>query len=322
MLGIKAGIIVLSLSIVVNAAGACGTKRGGNARGAGQSEKGNVPANNQPVQDERAAFKGELKTLAQGQHGSIANAFIFVARDAEAYSALRQAVPGLQALDENFFQSNAVVAGFLGERRTGGYGVKFNRTADGQLLVEETRPPRGSMSTQVITYPFAVVAVPVRNQESLALEPANSWRAMIRPYSVKEGDFTMSGGIAGRSQKFLIKGSLGMMREGNLVTLFLDLQGKNGTGPSRRLKDAGGGVVQAGGRLAIGHLGADTFVDQPADALRATGQLSANEKQLSLTFDSIPGRIADGYNGRGSLTAETRAPAPQKRKRSGEDAPL
>jgi hypothetical protein len=66
---------------------------------------------------------------------------------------------------------------------------------------------------------------------------------------------------------------------------------------------------------------AGSFVDPPADALRALGLFTENEARLSLTFESIPGRIADGFNGRGTLSATAASPAPVKNKAATEDVP-
>jgi hypothetical protein len=250
----------------------------------------------------------------------VSNAFIAVARDADTYAALRRLIPNLPEVDKEFFNSNLVVAAFLGERRTGGYSVRFRRAGDGALRIEETRPPKDAIVTQAITTPFSVASVPVETQGSVAIDAGEAWRAMIRPYKIMEGEFTMSGGIAGRTEKFGLAGGIGVMREGSLATLLFDLQGKDGA-KLRQLRDAASGVVQSDGRLAVGHLGAGSLVTQPADALNATGTFAESERTLSLTFSSIPGKVRDGFNGKGSLKAEATGPAPQKRKSSVEDAP-
>lgn len=320
MLSAKAGVFVLLLSFAFNGAGSCDAKKSGNMPNSNQVGNASASVKPQPERGGESAVRDDVKTLAQGQYSSVRNAFIVAARDAEMYAALRRMVSNLPDVEQNFFQSNAVVAAFLGERQTGGYSVRFNRTADGKLRIEESMPPKGSMSAQVITTPFSVIAVPVNNQASLAVDLGSAWRAGVRPYRVTNGDFTMSGGITGRSEKFGIAGSISVMREGNLATLILELQSKNG-GRERALRDIASGLVKSDGGITINHMGAGSFVDQPADALRATALFTANENRLSLTFDSIPGRIADGYNGRGNLEAAATAPAPQKKKSSTGDEP-
>ncbi|MBD0371242.1 MAG: protease complex subunit PrcB family protein [Pyrinomonadaceae bacterium] len=319
MLSVKAGLIaVLLVSFALNGASACDSQKKGEVKSANQQAKAGAQPNSN--QQERVEAKGDLKRLAEGQHSPVSNAFIAVARDAETYGALRKLVSNLPEQSQDFFKSNLVVAAFLGERRTGGYSVRFSQAGNGALRVDENMPPKGSMTIQVITYPFAVVAVPISERESLALDVGRTWRSMIRNYQVKDGSFTMSGGIAGRSQTFGITGGIGVMREGELATFFFNLQSKDASKP-REMKDIASGVVQASGQVKIPYLNAGSFVDMPADALRATGLFAENESKLSLNFESVPGRIADGFNGRGSLNAEASMPAPRKNNSSAKDAP-
>jgi hypothetical protein len=320
MLSVKAAILLVLIPFVLNGAGSCEAKRSGNVRGSNQPVNSGAPVNRQPEKKNEETAAAELRVLAQGQQSRLRNAFIAVARDAQTYEALRKTIADLPAVEPDFFRSNLVVAAFLGERRTGGYSVRFSRAGNGALRLEESTPPKDAMVIQVITAPFAVVAVPIQNQEALSLEPGNAWRAMARPYRVADGEFTMSGGIAGRSERFRIDGSILLLREGNLATFLFDLRSGEGAKP-RVLKEAASGVVQADGRLLVSQLSAGSFVDPPADELRATGTLAKNENRLSLTFESIPGSIRDGFNGKGNLNAEASAPAPPKNRASAEDAP-
>src|ERR1700682_3518686 len=84
------------------------------------------PANSKTDKQAQAIEKeqpkpGEMKVLAEGYHSAIINSFVAVVRDAEAYAALVKLDGNLRKLDEDFFKSNAVIAAFLGERKTGGY---------------------------------------------------------------------------------------------------------------------------------------------------------------------------------------------------------
>lgn len=321
MLSAKAGMFLLLLSFAFNVAGSCEAKKNGNMQNSNQVGNDSAPVNRQPERGGEDASKEDIKTLAQGQYSSVRDSFIVVARDAATYAGLRRMVSNLPDVEQDFFQSSAVVAAFLGERRTGGYSVRFNRTAEGQLRIEENRPPGDSINAQVITAPFSVIAVPVSSRASLAVDLGSAWRNDVRPYRVTNGDFTMSGGITGRSEKFGIAGSIGVMREGNLATLVFELQSKNGA-KERALKDIASGLVRSDKSLTIERMGAGSFVDQPSDALRATGLFTGNENKLSLTFESVPSIvIADGYSGRGNLEAEATRPAPQKKKTSSEDQP-
>ncbi len=62
----------------------------------------------------------EMKVLAQGQYGKVAEPFLVVAREAKVYGELRALVAGLPDLGTDFFEQNAVVAAFAGTRRSGG----------------------------------------------------------------------------------------------------------------------------------------------------------------------------------------------------------
>jgi hypothetical protein len=320
MLTIKAMALALLLTFSLNGAASCDAQKRGNAPNTNQTGKAGAVSNARPEMPDKTAPKGELKILAEGQHSTVSNAFIVVAREAATYGALRKLVSTLPEQDENFFRSNLVVAAFLGERRSGGYSVRFMENGNKTLRVEETTPPKGSMTIQVMTYPFAVVAVPVSNQESLALDMGRNWRSAARTYRIKDGDFTMSGGIAGRSEKFGIVGSLDILRETGLATFFFNLQSSDKAKP-RALKDIATGIVQADGKITIARMVAGSFVGQPADALRATGLFGDKENKLSLSFGSIPGRIADGFNGRGTLNAEATSQAPGRNGAAAEDAP-
>jgi hypothetical protein len=326
MLSMKAAMLAVLLSFALNGAASCDAQKKGSAKDSNQKESnqpGNRGAsgNSQPEKQTGSGdVSNDLKTLAAGQHSPVSNAFIAVARDAETYGALRKLISNLPEQEQNFFNTHLVVAAFLGERRTGGYSVRFTRTTDGTLRVDEAKPPKGSITAQVITYPFAVVAMPFRNPDSLMLETASAWQSVARRYDVKSGEFTMSGGIMGRSERFGLRGSIAVLREANLATFILELQGNDRRKP-RVLREVASGVVQSDGRVVLANISAGTLVEMPADLLRATVMLTENESKFSLSFESIPGRIADGFNGRGSLDAEAASPAPRKNRAATEDAP-
>jgi protease stability complex PrcB-like protein len=315
MLSMKALVLLLLLSFALNGAEACDGKKRGDVRNSNQSINAGATGNSQTEKPEASEVKDDLKPLAQGQHSSVSNAFIAVARDSQTYEALRKVANNLPELNQDFFQSNVVVAAFLGERGTGGYGVRLTRAASGSIRVEETAPPKGSMVTQVITNPFSAVAVPVANPGALSIDAGNAWQAMsTRTYWVKYGEFTMSGGIAGRKERFGIMGRLSVSREGSLATLYLELKSRDGK-KQRTLRDVASGLVQSYKQITFPTLSPGSFVDQPADMLRANLYLSDNDRRLSLSFESIPSPfVRDGFNGEGALTAEDSPPSPPKKK--------
>ncbi len=64
------------------------------------------------------------------------------------------------------FDTEMVLGVFMGSRPTAGYGVAITSVAerDGSLVVtfSETSPRPGTMSAQVLTFPYHIVAVPKR----------------------------------------------------------------------------------------------------------------------------------------------------------------
>jgi hypothetical protein len=321
MLSLKAGVLALFLSFALNGVDSCDGKKSGGAQNSNQSVNASAPANRQPEKPDAGTVKDDMKQLAQGQNSLVRNAFIAVARDAETYGALRKVASSLPELGQDFFQSNLVVAAFLGERQTGGYGARITRAGAETIRVEETPPPKDAMVTQAITYPFSAVAVPVNNQSALSLDAGNAWNAMTSTYRVMSGEFTMSGGITGRRETFGITGRLSIAREGNLATLFLSLKSIGGK-KERWLKAVASGFVNTDRKITFPNFSPGSFVDQPSDMLSANLYFSANDRRISLSFDSVPSPVVrDGFNGSGALVAESNGPTPPKKKASTEDAP-
>lgn len=262
---------------------------------------------------------GEIRMLAQGTYGTVSEPFVLVARDREVYAALRALVDGLPELGADFFKSNAVVAAFLGTRNTGGYQLQISRAAQGDasgLLISEQTPPAGAMLTQALTNPFAVASVPARDEDEIRLQLRGRWaETLLRPYRVESGEFESSGGIAGRSQKFALEGTIGVARLEGFVTVLFDLKGAGTPGP-RALRAAATGLVRADGGVELSSFSAGTLVTGPRSPLRATGAFAGGEDRLTLSFGSLPPRVADGFSGTGRLEARAAAPAaPRNRDR-------
>src|SRR6266542_4146761 len=104
---------------------------------------------------------GEIKELAAGNRSSIFESFVLVARDVQTYAALRSLHNDLPEQSAEFFKSNAVIAIFLGQRRTSGYSVEITRESDGQVRIVEHAPAKDAMVKMVLTAPFKIVAMPV-----------------------------------------------------------------------------------------------------------------------------------------------------------------
>jgi hypothetical protein len=326
MLKFRTVLLIALLPLIVNGmnVAACDTatqkKAAPNAASSSpppqSKNKKGVPEANAPApRGTEKNVNNDLKILAEGGFSRVADAVLIVARDADVYAALRaEAAPNLPEMSADFFKSNAVVAAFLGTRRTGGYAVEISRVANDAVRVSATSPEGGGMSTQVISAPYKIVIVPLaRADANLSLEVEDVWKSSMRPYRVDEGKFTMSGGIAGRGETFGFGGELRVMRFGKLATFALALKNSDGAKP-RALSSVATGLVAGDGKFKFAPLDANSFVDNPNSALSATGQFANGENSFALTFTSLPSNVSDGYSGGGTLKAVATAPAPPKRK--------
>jgi len=164
------------------------------------------------------------------------------------------------------------------------------------------KPPKDAIRTQALTAPFKIVSVPAGGEQSLALQVGEAWRDTLQLYRVKEGSFTASGGITGRSVQFRLEGDVRAARLGKLVTVAFDLKGAGGSSP-RHLSATTTGLAKDDGSFSITHLDAGTLVAPPNGGLQVTGQLTENGERLSLKFNSLPSRASDSFSGTGNLEA-------------------
>jgi len=251
-----------------------------------------------------------LKVLAEGFHSSVTNPFIAVVRDAETYSELTRLDNNLPKLDEEFFKSNIVVAAFLGERNTGGYSVEITREANGDTRISEKAPGKGVMVPQMVTSPFKLVSVPVGGAPPVLLSLDGKWRQRMRSYRVTGGRFTMSDGIAGTAEQFGLEGEMRTIRENSLVTFIFGVL-SSGPEKKRSLIDFTTGVVNPDGHLAINKMSADSLVNPPNAGLKVTGTFTGGDSKISLSLNSLPTMIADGYSGVGTIEATLINSAPK-----------
>jgi hypothetical protein len=329
MLKVRTCVLLVLLSLAVNGGGAagCGSKQNQMTQNTNGPENKNTTASPTPARDVDVGggggtVKGEIKVLAEGSYSQVNNAFVAVARDAETYAAIRELAKGLPDMSADFFQHNAVIAAFLGQRRTGGYSISMTRAADGKVQLEQVSPAKGSMTTQALSAPFKIVSVTTgdsdfRFENTLTLELGGAWQAAMRPYKVTAGEFRMFGGFAAHSESFDLTGDLRVMREGGLATFVFDLKSSGGK-KDRVLREVATGLVQKNNQVMISYVEAGTLVDRPRSALHAQGSFTGREESLSLEFGSLPSNISDGFGGEGKLEAAATAPAPQKNKPSDE----
>ena len=192
------------------------------------------------------------------------------------------------------------VAGARGERRTGGWAVSIRHLPGGTILVDLRGPRKDQMTTQVISYPFQISLVPVLEMQSLPpMEMTPTWSSKMKTYRVAKGDFEFSGGIRGMVKKFGVEGTIGVLTYEDKVTYNFNLSGK-GADNQLKLSETASGALNAG-QLSIAQLEPSTFVEMPHPPVKVTG--TATEQKLSLIFESLPARIADGFMGRGKLEA-------------------
>ncbi len=297
-------VSMLSWSLL-SAAGAsgCRTRQGTNL----QDQKP-LPS---PVEKQMPGTS-DLKILAEGFHPSINEPFIAVIRDAETYDALTKLEGSLPRLDAGFFDSNVVVAAFLGQRNTGGYAVEIARETNGQLRVTEKKPDKGMMVPQMITSPFKIISVEAGQNSPLAVAVTldDAWNARMQRYRITSSTFTSGGGFAGRTEQFRLEGEARVIRIDKLVTLAFEIYSSNSQ-KKRSLIEFATGIENDRG-IVLQKFSADKLVDNPNPGLQATG--SIDEKGLSLQIGSRPTNVADGYSGSRCIdaiaTPERQTPKP------------
>jgi hypothetical protein len=301
----------------LNGAGAagCDAKQNQGAPNRNEAQVKESPQVQTPATGEEKGVdveNGQLKVLAGGGYGQVEEPFLVVARDVKVYDELRALVDGLPEVDADYFKTNAVVAAFLGMRRTGGYSVEIKGAASG-LLVSEQSPPKGAMTTQALTNPFKVVAVPVNDEGGIRLQLQGSWaRVLASSYRVASGEFETSGGITGRGERFKLEGGLSVARREKLVTVLFDLKSAGAKKPLA-LSGAATGVSDMDGRFVIAPIDPGTLVGLPHSALRATGQFTGDGARLSLQFESLPAKHPESFAGRGSIEAEATTTRPAEK---------
>ena len=248
------------------------------------------------LQSNGLIFREDFKVLATGNYSNIETPYIFVARDKKTYYQLQNLVEGLpKDID---FKKNAVVAGFGGERSSGGWTVDI-RKKSARVLVDLKSPGKDTMTTQAITTPFKVSLIPLNEGEELPLDITASYLKNSKTFQVKKGDFEYTGGIAGIRKKFNAVGTIQIITFGDYVTVLFDLKGK-GTEQNRKLAEIASGTLK-NGNILLSRLDAGSFVENPNPPFMVKGIMK--DKQLSLNFEPLSSNIADGFRGKGNLTA-------------------
>ena len=196
-------------------------------------------------------------------------------------------------------------------RREGIAGVDYPSPARAFIHVAEKAPGKDVMVPQMITSPFRIVSIPVDGVPPIVLAIDLAWRNKQQLYRVTNGSFTMSGGFIGTSEQFASHGEILVMRAACLASFYISLAASGAT-KERFLADFVTGTIQTNGQTTISRLSAGSFVAAPNSGLKASGTFTANNGRVRLNFSSLPSKIADGYQGQGSLEAEIVSPAPKQ----------
>jgi hypothetical protein len=104
-----------------------------------------------------------LRTIERGAQSNIDSARQAVARTPEEWAALWNAHNSDKPAPQVDFDREMVVAVFMGSRPTGGYSVQIvsAQEQNGGLVISyhEASPRPGAITTQVLTFPYHIVAV-------------------------------------------------------------------------------------------------------------------------------------------------------------------
>jgi hypothetical protein len=269
---------------------------------------GNVPAcyeqqkkNDKRVVENPNNSSGDLRTLAEGSQSSITDPFVAVIRDDATYTKLRNMEPGLPRLEADFWRLNVVVAAFLGTRNTGGYSVDISRIESGKIRVVEKAPPKGAMTTQVITSPFKIVSFAPEGSTGVELSGGEIFQERAQLYRISSGSFNLSGGFTGRSESFQLNGKLQVTRLGDLVTIGFALV-SNDSSRERSLRSSATGVIKDGS-ISIERMTHGSLLDPPSGEFKVSGKF-LEKNRLSLELTSQPISVPESYGGRGTIDAE------------------
>jgi len=293
---VKLVLVAMLSTILLGGGGAAGCREKQNTNR--QTEKASPPAI-----EKQTGGAGEFKVLAEGFHSSIDKPFVAVIRDVDTYAALTKLDANLPKLDSSFFDSNALVAAFLGQRNTGGYAVEISREGESGLRLVERKPGKGMMVPQIITAPFKIISVEGGASAAIVLSLDDAWKAGMQIYRMTSAVFTSGGGFSGRTEDFRLEGEVSVARADRLITLAFDIRSSNSE-KRRSLSEFATGVVHDR-EISVQRFSAGLLVDNPNPGLQASGTVA--EKKLSLQIGSRPTTIADGYTGSGSLEAEAAA---------------
>jgi hypothetical protein len=243
----------------------------------------------------------DLKVLAEGSISPINTSFVGVFRDAETYGALRAQAVNLPELKADFFESNIVIAAFLGERNTGGYSIAMAQQPNGQIRITEKAPRKDAIVNQMITTPFKVVSMPTNGTPPVQLSLDERFNQRAQLYRINNGSFTVSGGFAGRTEQYKLAGKLQVMRLAGVVSIGFAIVSE-GASREHSLRDFATGVA-SGDSVAISRLSRGSLVDSPSGNLTVRAKFAEKNRSL-IELTTGPVTMPDGYSGKGMIEAQ------------------
>jgi hypothetical protein len=244
---------------------------------------------------------GDLKVLAEGSVSPINTSFVGVFRDAETYAALRAQATNLPELTADFFKSNLVIAAFLGQRNTGGYGIAMVQEPNGKIRIAEKAPAKDAIVNQMVTSPFKLVSMPTNGTPPVQLSLDERFNQRAQLYRINNGSFTVSGGFAGRTEQYKLVGKLQVMRLAGVVSIGFAMVSE-GASREHSLRDFATGIASANS-VAISRLSRGSLVDSPSGDLTVSVKF-AEKNGLLIDLTTGPVTIPDGYSGKGMIEAQ------------------
>lgn len=250
---------------------------------------------------EKSVSETSLKVLAEGSYSGVEEPFILVARDQASLEKISNfPINKIDIKEQVDFEKNIVIAAFAGTKRTGGYSVEISKSGD-EISIALLAPPSDAMVTQALTEPFAIVLVPLAENNLMDFKIAETWKSKSQTYQVKNASFEFSGGFAGIQKRFKPKGEIEIYRLNNYVTMILKLKG-NDEKLERKLSEIITGEIKDN-LLSVEKIGGGTFIENPHPLMKLNAKFSADKILVDLNAHDADYNVSDGFEGKGKFEA-------------------
>lgn len=130
-----------------------------------------------PIRDGPTAGGSEhqqhsFRTLAEGAYSRVSQRTVAVVRDEQAWKGLAPKLGPASLRGAVDWEKDQLLVLFAGERTSGGYRVEVTRIAmegaEAVVHVTDIEPDPSCSTTQALTYPFAVIAMPRSTRDPVA----------------------------------------------------------------------------------------------------------------------------------------------------------